>query len=563
MYSNKHKEIQDNFDFQKIFFIRDNVYSDIEKCRDADILLCSCYCWNWEITCLLAKEVKKINPQCIIIFGGPEVPDVHINFFEEHFYVDIIVHGEGEVVLHNLLMGYIDYIICGHPVDVPGCEVKSKKFIPQDRMTNLDEIPSTYSDEMWNYVDKNTNYKFIASWETNRGCPFQCTFCDWGSATKTKIRNFSEERLYKEIEWFGKNEIIYVDVCDGNFGIFPERDYKLACKLNEVKKATGFPSKLGLTWVKTSSEKIIPMAKKLADAELLRAISLSVQTFDPNTLKVIKRANIKFSSFKDLVTKFDSEGLQSYTELIMGLPGETVATYKRNWEILAAIYPLPSVLTWNCSVFNNAPMNDEEYKRTYGIKTFKSPVFLQHSSNRKDIIPEYERMVRSTSSLSEDDMIEVYTYNWMMLVFHAFGIMELLAHYFKNALNIDDFYDRLLEYCKTQPSLFKDEYDKAVLHATKGYAGGGWDHYDPKIGDISWPMEEASWLRLVQDRTILKQEIIKFLNYLNCFNKGIVDYQLDHISFPPESGDKIQWGYETIWFGRRAQKFKKKAINEF
>ena len=54
--------------------------------------------------------------------------------------------------------------------------------------------------------------------------PFACTFCDWGSATKSKVRKFSEERLEREIEWFGDNEIAYVDCCDANFGIFQERD---------------------------------------------------------------------------------------------------------------------------------------------------------------------------------------------------------------------------------------------------------------------------------------------------------------------------------------------------
>src|SRR5947209_2679156 len=30
-------------------------------------------------------------------------------------------------------------------------------------------------------------YRVVAPWETNRGCPYSCTFCDWGSNTLSKL----------------------------------------------------------------------------------------------------------------------------------------------------------------------------------------------------------------------------------------------------------------------------------------------------------------------------------------------------------------------------------------
>ena len=93
-YSKQFKEIDENFEFQKCFLVRDRIEEDIKKCIDANILLCSCYCWNWQITTKLAREVKKINPKCLIIFGGPEVPDPdrHNGFFKEYPFVYIIFH---------------------------------------------------------------------------------------------------------------------------------------------------------------------------------------------------------------------------------------------------------------------------------------------------------------------------------------------------------------------------------------------------------------------------------------------------------------------------------------
>ena len=60
-----------------------------------------------------------------------------------------------------------------------------------------------------------------ALWETNRGCPYSCTFCDWGSATMTKVRKFSLERAKAEAKWFSDKKIKAVYNCDANFGIFP------------------------------------------------------------------------------------------------------------------------------------------------------------------------------------------------------------------------------------------------------------------------------------------------------------------------------------------------------
>ena len=69
-------ELSKNLQFEKTFVFRDNVEEYIQRCKNTDILLCSCYVWNWAITKHLANEVKKINPDCMIIFGGPQIPDL-------------------------------------------------------------------------------------------------------------------------------------------------------------------------------------------------------------------------------------------------------------------------------------------------------------------------------------------------------------------------------------------------------------------------------------------------------------------------------------------------------
>ena len=96
-------ELSSNFIFEKTFIFREKIDDYIKSAKNADILLCSCYVWNWEITKFLAREVKQANPDCIIIFGGPQVPNNSKDFFKNNPFVDIVVHGEGEYVLENIL----------------------------------------------------------------------------------------------------------------------------------------------------------------------------------------------------------------------------------------------------------------------------------------------------------------------------------------------------------------------------------------------------------------------------------------------------------------------------
>ena len=100
-------DLAKKFEFQETFVFRNKVQEYIERSRDSDIFIGSCYAWNWEITKFLAEEIKKINPECLIVLGGPQVPNHSDKFFEKHPYVDIIVHGEGEYILANIFEEYL------------------------------------------------------------------------------------------------------------------------------------------------------------------------------------------------------------------------------------------------------------------------------------------------------------------------------------------------------------------------------------------------------------------------------------------------------------------------
>jgi radical SAM superfamily enzyme YgiQ (UPF0313 family) len=488
---------------------------------------------------------------------------------------------------------------------IKGVETKNFRTAPQERIDNLDELPSPYlTNTVWELVDKVDGVKWISSWETNRGCPYQCTFCDWGSATFTKVRKWEESKIFKEIEWFGENKIPYIDCCDANFGIFQARDFRIAEKLKEVALKTHYPERIRPAWAKNSSEKILPIAKQLQEGGVLGAVTLAVQSLDTNTLDIMKRANIKFDSFGELTATFRENNIPTYTELIMGLPGETLETFKQGLENIAHT-KIDAVFIYHCSVLPNAPMNIPAYREKYGIKVVKSPIMLVHSSIHNRGIQEYEYLATENNTCSLDELKEIYLYSWSFLTLQSLGILEYVTIYFNKAHNLQfiKFYEKFLEYARSNDSILKNELDKVTKFRDGGYSGKGWDHHDPELGDIIWPIEEASWLRLTRDKKLLEDTIFDLLIYINneCkLNESDIvlrdlakfqvfilttrdykdeikssNFECDWKEFfiennsvlsqkectysyrnPINESDFVKWGYKTIWYGRRPRDHK-------
>lgn len=530
-------DLASEFQFEKTFVFRNRLDEYVARCSEVDILLCSCYTWNWEITTQLAKRVKEANPSCLVIFGGPQVPlkyegDAPLkwvenstgNFFDDYPFVDMLVHQEGEQTLKKIFEAYLgdkDYS------GINGLETREFRTSPAPRILDLEAFPSPYlTNLVWELVEPVEGVNYIASWETNRGCPYQCTFCDWGSATKAKVRKRDMNVLLQEVEWFADNKIPYVDICDANFGIFSERDLELARKLRSVKEEKGFPGRIGIAWVKASSERVIPIAKELLDCDLLRAVTVAVQSLDATTLNIIKRSNMKFDKLANLLKQFRDQKIENYTEIIMGMPGETLESYKNGLEQLMELFPRPVIFIYNCGVFVNAPMNDPDYIRLHGIEVIRSPIYLWHSSiHNRGVIPEYDNITTSANSFTSDDLKQMYLYGWTTQAFHSLGLLEYIAKFYHQIFGMKyiHFYEVFVDYCKATTGKFNKEYRILLDYVETGYSGGGWDHYDPDLAPIYWPIEEATWLRCVTDSGVLERETLEFLYYLNTRLKLLID----------------------------------------
>jgi radical SAM superfamily enzyme YgiQ (UPF0313 family) len=493
-YAETFDEIKAAYQFQEFVFLREPIADVIRRMQDAppDIVGCSVYIWNGVYTLALAKAVKEVFPQCLVVLGGPHVPVRSEGFFTEHPYADLLVHYEGEVTFAEILKARLNPLEPGTPdfgdyTGVQGISLRTPengcyKTPDRARLADLSEAPSPYLTGVFDGL-LGKGYDLLPTFESDRGCPYQCTFClsgnslieaklygddrfrqytlerlernfwfqrfctsnefvvraydwktdqlrdctasvkmtgsdkrllrikladgsyidatpdhgflkstddkfpcykeawdlkagdairavvgdrlgykmvqsvemlpgrhdvyclkvpetgwfiagpgiatkncDWGSAVYAKVRKFPYERLREEIEWFATNKTDLLYGADSNFAMY-DAHITLAEDLAKAKQRKGYPKKFRAAYAKNSGERVFQVAKILHDAGMNKGVTLSFQSLNPTTLELVKRSNIKMDNFEQLIKKYNQHSIATYTELIIGLPGETYDTF--------------------------------------------------------------------------------------------------------------------------------------------------------------------------------------------------------------------------------------------
>ena len=353
--------------------LRIRVDEALTKMEGADIVGFSAYVWNIRPSLEIARRIKEANPSTLIVFGGPQVPNNAEIFLRKNSFIDVVIHGEGEIgflaVLENL-------------EEQNWTKVPSASFINCDdvyqsnpaapRMIDHGEELSPYLKNVFlPLIKSNPHEHWLAIWETNRGCPFACTYCDWGSSIQSKVNKFEINRLYKEVSWFAENKIEFVFCADANFGML-ERDYDIAACVAESKNNFGYPLTISVQNTKNATEKSYKVQKLLADSKLNMSITLSFQSTDEQTLKNIKRDNISLKSFKELQRRFTNDKIPTYTDIIIGLPGESYNSYANGVSSIIEGGQHNRIFFMNLSILPNAEMGDPEYQKRFGLITVEN-----------------------------------------------------------------------------------------------------------------------------------------------------------------------------------------------
>ena len=410
------------------------------------VLLCSDYVWNLDRNLEFAREAKSINPSLLVIHGGPSSPkyvDDARRFLREHASAaDILVRGEGEEVLCQLLHALVGRIPDFETTileQVPGLtflDPESESVIrtrDQPRIAALDQLPSPYLTGEFDHIPTDA-WVGAATLESNRGCPYGCTYCDWGSSTMSRIRKFGIERVVAEFAWCAERQIA-VNFADANFGILP-RDVEIAQCISEIRRTTGSSEWLSFTPAKNTMKHLSKIFDHCLDAGFVVSAAISLQTVNESILKAVDRSNIATDSYLSLAADLRRRGVPLQGDLLAGLPLQTYQSYLDDVQFM--VDHEISARTWSLSVLPNAPINAPDQRVRFRIETDGAGVLIRNS----------------TMGPADTDRIRRFR-NVYILAEHLGMIRHVLRYLqWDHGLRSVEVMDRLLTNCEEQPDRY-------------------------------------------------------------------------------------------------------------
>ena len=409
-YANNDPIIADNYSLAKFLYLNENIDAVVNSLDNPYLVGFSIYNWNTVYSLALAEAIKLKWPNCIIVFGGPNVPFNPESWLRYNTFINYAIIQEGEQSFHDLLI----YLLDNNYVDITGvCYIKDGEYVykPAARFLTTDKLISPYTSDLFADVildAKAKNLILNAVIETDRGCPYQCTFCDWGSLTYQKVKQITLNRVFEEITWCADNKIELVQIANANFGIFINRDNAIVDYICTERVRTGWPKIFDGSWAKDLKPVHVAMVEKLFKHGLFRRFTAAVQSFNQDTLDIIKRKNI--TNLPNMVSLCREKGIPVSTELLLGLPGETAESFKKGiaYCIENNIVFYTSLLT----TLQNSEMNDQDYIDKYTIVTTQMRSDVGYYRD-----PEY--LLTSHSLLSEVEYVDLVI--WNLLVTHLYS----------------------------------------------------------------------------------------------------------------------------------------------
>ena len=495
-YADRHAA--ERHEFLAPVYRREAVADAVRHLASADVVGFSTYVWNIRLSLAIARELKRLRPDLLVVFGGPQVPDHAEAFLRASPWVDVACHGEGEATFTALL----DRARTRDFGDVPGCSYLTAdggyaRHAPAPRIRDLEQIPSPFLAGTFDpLMAANPDEAWVMMWETNRGCPFSCTFCDWGSATASKVFRFELERIEREVAWMSAKRIGFVICCDANFGMLP-RDLEITRAVVDAKQRHGFPFSLSVQNTKNATDRAYAIQRLLNESMNTIGVTISLQSTNPGTLENIRRRNISSDHFRELQRRFAADGIYTYTDIILGLPGETYADFADGVAEVIGQGQHNHVQFHNCSLLPNAEMAQPRDVERFGIRTVSQIVRNEHDSAAlRNEVEEYLETVVATDAMPPDDWRRAKVFTWLanLLYFDRMLQLPIALLSARHGISPRASIERVA--ASARPTLAKLVAGMAA-HAASIQAGGGEYTAAPAWGGMIWPADQNGLISLV------------------------------------------------------------------
>jgi radical SAM superfamily enzyme YgiQ (UPF0313 family) len=414
--------------------------------NDPMVVAFTIFFWNRPASLRLARLVKERWPACRIVIGGNDVTNQQAAVFVEAPWVDVLVHGEGELRFPDLLRRFLHAGPSAQAATVlegvAGISYRSGQgelitTPAAERIADLSLVPSPILSSVYSDAEMAATRVFV--YETNRGCPYSCAFCYWGGAVNSKVRQFPLERIEAELDRIIRlaQPGAQIFIADANFGMLA-RDVEIAEMLIDTCRRYDKRVVVLTNWAKNTSDRVVTIAHMLRSAGLTGAITLSAQSFDPQVLQIANRSNIRPDTYRRMQAKFRELGVPTYTDLIWGLPGETMESYKTSIEEVLTVGGNPVI--YPLLLLNNTEYTKERFRADYQIQARNIPCNPGVEALTADCVV-------SHSTMSFDDFVDGMMLRLSLGVFQKSVLrctLRILSHH--SGVRIVDLCERLATY---------------------------------------------------------------------------------------------------------------------
>ena len=535
----------------------------VDNLKHIDVLGVSYFVWNVRASDEICRKLKQVNPNVVIVYGGLGMPKHGRcqQFLDDRPFVDVIVHNEGELVFENLLVTIAE----GRDIKTVN-GISTRDFVNplERRIRNIADMPSPYLDGLFDdlMAVKNHKHNVEAILEPNRGCPYTCTFCEVGDKFFSKVERQPLDKVFAEIDWVSKHKIDYMHVVDNNFGMFPNH-MDITEYIIGKRDTEGYPNALNITWAKNKKPFLFDIAKRMHEAKLNKGVTIALQSMHPPTLKAIERPGPEQATLKETVDLLRQLKVPAYVELILGLPEESLKSFKDGLYTLIDDIGYNEYTTINnLVVLPNTPFGDPEYIDKYKLVISQTaPAFVHHEQPTAKIMEETNDIVIASSTMTRDDYIDMTVWKWFMLATHFLGWTRLVAiELKKRGITGQQFYDNLFEYSMNNDTILNREHAiTSELFRKVLDREVPWGRKNPDVSNIYWEYEESTALVIAQNKDLFYKQLTDYINqYYNVPDvDDIINRQYHKMKDPYTvyNGDLELWCKECMWWGRRIERF--------
>jgi len=394
-----------------------------------DVFAISLYVWNYTLAHEIAAWVKSVWPKCIVISGGPHQYFKHnLNWFKEHSHLDASLPGDcyGEQCFLEVLDHYDDATATVDWTKVTDMYYPSKSRLVLSNKVSMSRAERKVYKFDWSSFDAQLvhlkdfanfqkqhfpNSMLLSVLETTRGCPYGCTYCDWGGGTSTTVLQKTLPTVKRDIDALMNFNLTYIYLADANFGIFGQRDVDIMQYVAYQKIKTRQWFGVGFGGYAKTENKLEYIRDILAididnNISMTKELKLSMQTLDNQVLENIDRKNIDLDKQLEVYTPLSqNKKLPLYVEMIMGLPGIDLDKYYYELDVLGERHLSVQWFEW--ILLPETPAYARSYREQYGIKTItkkKGWAVKEEGSEREVVVgcksftdQDYLQMILSNS----------------------------------------------------------------------------------------------------------------------------------------------------------------------